>query len=160
MSMKKSIFLLTVIAIVLSSCSTYQYTARQTDIDKQNIIMTPTVVDVRVDYTKRVNVTSKFCKTQAEALQEARYLAIVEGKIDVVVDPIVKVEKRARRYQVTLTGFAGYYENSRSFYEDVKQLRGVTREEIENYLILHRPEVLQYMNAKGEVININHNGGN
>ena len=70
---------------------------------------------------------------------------------------ISKTEKRGKKYQVTVTGFAGYYKNSRTLFEDIKQLEKVDKAEIEKYLILHNPEVLQYMNQKGEVVNIYHN---
>ncbi len=155
--MKRNFLILSIIVIACTSCSTYQYTSRNTAIETKNIVMSPTVVDVKADYTKRIVVTSRRCKTQQEAMQEARYLAVTQNQIDVVVDPIYKVERRSRRYQVTLTGFAGYFVNSRTLYEDVKLLHEIDREDIEKYLILHQPEVLQYMyDDKSEVININH----
>lgn len=158
--MKKSLYVvLAFVAVVATSCSTYQYTARQTSIEQRNIITSPTVVDIRVDYAKRISVTSQRCKTQAEAMQEARYLAIVNNNIDVLVDPIYKIECRPmgmRKYIVSLTGFAGYFTNSRTMLEDMKQLKEFSREDIEKYLILHQPEVLKYMNQEGEVVNIYH----
>lgn len=47
--------------------------------------------------------------------------------------------------------------NSRTFYEDVKLLHEVDKDDVEKYLILHNPEVIKYMNQKGEVVNIYHN---
>lgn len=155
--MKKNIILILSVAVLVCSCSTYQYTSRETFIDNHNISATPTVVDVEVDYTKRISETSRRCKTQAEALQEAKYNAIVNNKIDVLVDMVYKIEKHSRRYQATISGFAGYYKNSRTFYEDIKLLENVDREDVEKYLILHNPEVIKYMNQKGEVVNIYHN---
>ena len=150
-----------VIALLLSSCSTYQYTARQTHVERQNITMSPTIVDVKPDYTKRIEVTSKWCKTKDEALNECKYNAITTNKIDVVVDPIFKIEynkgQLSRPFKATLTGFAGYYVNSRTLYEDMAKLKEFSREDIEKYLILHQPEVLKYMNAQGDVVNIYHN---
>lgn len=155
--MKKYAIILLTLTMCLASCSTFQYTSRQTNIDRQDIVTSPTVVDIRVDYDKRINVTSSRCKTQQEAMQQARYEAITQNKIDVVVDPIFKTEYRGHRYQVTLTGFAGYYTNSRTLYEDVQLLHDINKEDIEKYLILHNPEVLKYMNQKGEVVNIYNN---
>lgn len=155
--MKKIIVISLAAFAFLCSCSTYQYTTRQVAVNKQNITAAPTVVDVKVDYTKRIVETSRRCKSQAEALQEARYNAIVRNGIDVLVDMIYKVEKTGRKFQATVTGFAGYYTNSRTFYEDVKLLNDVKKEDIEKYLILHNPEVIKYMNQKGEVVNIYHN---
>ena len=155
--MKKILILFFAAAAALCSCSTYQSTSRETGIRRQDIVVSPTVVDVKVDYTKRINETSKRCKTKAEAMDEARYLAITKNNIDVVVDLIYKIEKRSRKYQATITGFAGYYMNSRTFYEDVKLLHEVDKADVEKYLILHNPEVIKYMNQKGEVVNIYHN---
>ena len=148
------------VMLVLSSCSTYQYTARQTDINRQNITMSPTIVDVRADYTKRVEVYSSWCDSKEEAINECKYNAITQNKIDVVVDPIYKIEfrkgKLKQNFKATLTGFGGYYTNSRSVYEDMEQLKNFSVEDVEKYLIMHNPEVLKYMNAKGEVVNIFH----
>ena len=155
--MKKISMLLVVAAAFFCSCSTYQYTSRQTFVNNQNIVASPTVVDVNVDYAKRITATSRSCKTQSEAMQEAKYIAIVDNKIDILVDMIYKIEKKGNRYLATVTGFAGYYKNSRSLYEDIKQLKDVSKEDIEKYLIIHNPEVIQYMNQKGEVVNIYHN---
>ncbi|MBR4704545.1 MAG: hypothetical protein IKP02_02960 [Paludibacteraceae bacterium] len=150
------------VALVLSSCSTYQYTARQTNINRQDINMAPTVVDVKPDYAKRIEVTSGWCNTKEEAMNECKYMAITTQKIDVVVDPIYKLEfrkgKLSKNFKATLTGFAGYYTNSRTMYEDMEQLKKFSREEIENYLIMHNPEVLKYLNAQGDVVNIFHGG--
>jgi hypothetical protein len=150
------------IALVLNGCSTYQYTSRQTNVQRENITMSPTIVDVRPDYEKRVEVTSGWCKTKEIAMDECRYNAIVNNKIDVVVDPIFKVEinkaRSSKKYRATLTGFAGYYTNSRTLFEDIERLKNFSREDIEKYLILQNPEVLKYMNKEeGDVVNIYHN---
>ncbi|MBE6251254.1 MAG: hypothetical protein E7111_06310 [Bacteroidales bacterium] len=155
--MKRIIIMSMAALVCLCSCSTYQYSTRQVAINNQNITAAPTVVDVKVDYTKRISETSRKCKSQAEAMQEAKYNAIVKNNIDVLVDMIYKVENVGRKYIVTITGFAGYYVNSRTFYEDIKLLEGVKKEDVEKYLILHNPEVIKYMNQKGEVVNIYHN---
>ena len=54
----------------------------------RNIVASPTVVDVSADYAKRITATSRSCKTQTEAMQEAKYRAIVDNKIDILVDMI------------------------------------------------------------------------
>ena len=73
------------IALMLSSCSTYQYTSRQTNVQREDITMSPTIVDVRSDYTKRVEVTSSWCKTKEIAINECRYNAIVNNKISKII---------------------------------------------------------------------------
>ena len=54
----------------------------------RNIVASPTVVDVSADYAKPITATSRSCKTQTEAMQEAKYMAIVDNKIDILVDMI------------------------------------------------------------------------
>lgn len=147
--------------LMLSGCSTYQYTSRQTNVQRENITMSPTIVDVRPDYEKRIEVTSGWCKTKETAMDECRYIAIVNNKIDVVVDPIFKIElnraRSSKKYRATLTGFAGYYTNSRTLFEDIERLKNFSREDIEKYLILQNPEVLKYINKQGDVVNVYHN---
>jgi len=160
--MKKVLYavLVCVVAMVMSGCSTYQYGARHANINRQDIMATPTVVDVKADFSKRVDVISDWQATKEDAMAECRYLAITNNKIDIVVDPIYKIECRLTKrkgYKASLTGFAGYYINSRTQYEDIEEVRKFSREDIEKYLILHNPEVLKYINAQGEVVNIYHN---
>lgn len=155
--MKKVIVILLASVACLCSCSTYKYTSRQVAVENHDIVASPTVVDVAVDYTKRVTETSRKCGSVLEAMQEAKYKAIVNNDIDIIVDMIYKTEKRGGKYKVTVTGFAGYYKNSRSLYEDIKRLGGVKKEDVEKYLILHNPEVLEYMYPKDDVVKIYHN---
>ncbi len=155
--MKKISIILLAAIICLCSCSTYKYSARQVFVENHNIIASPTVVDVDVDYSKRITETSRKCKTQAEAVQEAKYQAITNNQIDILVDMICKVEKKGTKYRATVTGFAGYYKNSRSLYDDIKKMSDIDKEDVEKYLILHNPEVIKYINQNGEVVNIYHN---
>lgn len=154
--MKKSIIISAAI-LCLCSCSTFRYTARQVSVDNHNITASPTVVDVDVNYSKRITESSRRCRSQAEALQEAKFKAITNNDIDILVDMIYKVEKKGGKYRASVTGFAGYYKNSRSLYDDIRQLGEIDMENVEKYLILHNPEVLKYMNDKGETVNIYHN---
>lgn len=163
--MKKVILLLSVVALSLSSCSTYYaYTSRKVEIIKQDITATPTIVDVKADYGKRIEATSSRSKSLEQAKQEAKYLAITQNNCDIIVDPIYKIEYEGKRYRVTLSGFAGFFVNQRTFYEDIKLLHDIDKEDLEKYLILHNPEVLEYLykdtestSGGGETINIYHN---
>ena len=155
--MKRTSIIILAAAVCLCSCSTYKYSAREVFVDRQNIITAPTVVDVDVDYTKRITETSRKCKTQSEAMQEAKYKAITGNDIDILVDMVYKVEKKGGKYSVTVTGFAGYYKNSRTLYEDIELMSKIRKEDVEKYLILHNPETIKYIYRKGEVVNIYHN---
>ena len=156
--MKRRISIIVLAATAcLCSCSTYKYSAREVFIENRNIIAAPTVVDVDVDYSKRITETSRKCKTQSEAMQEAKYKAITNNGIDILVDMVCKIETRGGRYSATVTGFAGYYKNFRTLYEDIRLMSDVDKEDIEKYLLLHNPETIKYINQKGEVVNIYHN---
>ena len=90
--MKKVLVILFASMVCLSSCSTYKYTSRQVAVENHDIVASPTVVDVAVDYTKRVTETSRRCKSAAEAMQEAKYKAIINNEIDIIVDMIRKYD--------------------------------------------------------------------
>lgn len=150
------IFAVVVAAIALSSCASFSYTSRSTTVNREKIEGTSMVVDVRPDFSKRIATESRRCKSISEAREEAKYLAITNNKCDVIVDPVYKIEKRGMKFKAYLVGFAGYYENPRTMYEDVKLLQNISKEDIEKYLILKDPSVLEMINQKGnsEVINI------
>lgn len=138
---------------------------RQVNVQGRKIDMEEQMAGVVVDYSRTVTATSEYQLTKRDAIAEAEYKCIQSSKIDVVVDPMYQVEYnpfkiKMRPYKATLTGYAGYFTNFRTMYEDVDLLKNYTREDIEKYLILHHPEVLKYMNhTDGEVVNIFHNSG-
>jgi len=136
----KKVYLSLLLGIVLTSCSTYQYTARQTDVRQAPIEMTDQMVGLTVDYTRQVSATSDYQLTRKDAIAEAEFRCISEQKIDVVVDPIFKVEynpfKMKTRYKATITGFAGSYKEELNRLDDSKKY---TLEEIEKYKLLYDP---------------------
>lgn len=153
--------------MALTSCTMYQYTGRQASINRSDIQATPTLVDVQPDFSKRVTATSDWLPTKEDAMAQCRFLAITENKVDIVVDPIYQIQFRStsfrKKYKVTMSGFAGYYTNARTIGEDMKQASQFTREQIENYMLIHTPEVIiDYLyenkncNEQGDVINIFH----
>lgn len=157
----KKILSMAVCAFLFASCTVYQYTGRDAAINRQNIQATPTIVDVKADFTKRVSATSDWQRTKEDAMAQARYKAITENKIDIVVDPIYEIQFRAhkarKKYKVTMTGFAGSYTNARTPIEDIETIKQYTREEIENYLLLHQSELILpylYQQQTGDVINV------
>ena len=143
-------------AIAMSSCSSYSYTSRSESIDRKDINGTAMVVDVRPDFSKRIMTESRRCKTIMEAREEAKYLALTTNNCDVIVDPIYKIEKRSGKYKAYLTGFAGFYQNARTLFQDIQMYKDVEKEDIEKYLILKDPSILGMMNQVGntEIINI------
>ena len=85
--MKRIVIFFAALACICS-CSTYQYSSRQVYVNNQNIVASPTVVDVKVDYTNRITERSGRCKTLAEAMEQAKYNAITKNNIDILVDMI------------------------------------------------------------------------
>ncbi|MCQ2346359.1 MAG: hypothetical protein MJZ92_00335 [Paludibacteraceae bacterium] len=150
-----------VLAFVVTGCTTYSYTSRSISISQSmDVQPTQTLVDVTPDFMKRITETSSWCKSTEEAMGEVKYKAITNNKIDIVVDPIYKIESRGRKCMVTLTGFAGFYSNPRTMLDNIKQMKDVDKAEIEKYLILQQnPQIIQYLyeNKEGNSVVINHN---
>ena len=126
--MKNFIILITSI-VLLSSCSSTNYTYRDNFIQDKPIITSEVVVDVKLDVNKKVESTSSKRKTVELAKNEAYYKAITENNIDVVVDPIFEVKTSDKilffggRSTAKLKGFAGYYVNPRTKVEVIKELK-------------------------------------
>jgi hypothetical protein len=99
----------------------------------------PLIVDVRLDVEKNVSSTSEPMLDEESAKANAYAKAKAEFKVDVIVDPsfIIKTTfsnlffailaaitfgllKFGVRYVSTITGYAGYYTNPRSYYEHQK----------------------------------------
>ena len=143
-------FHLVLLCAILSSCTTYQYSARQVSVNRHNIGMHEQMNGVQVDYSKQVTATSEYQLSRQDAIAEAEYLCIQKAKIDVVVDPIVKVEynpfKVKKRYKATIVGFAGKYKEEPTRLDKSKEY---TLEEIEKYKLLYDPSFPQYYYNKG-----------
>lgn len=139
------------IMLTFSACSTYQYTARQTNVQQRGIDSKEMMVGVNVDYSRQVTATSDYQFTKNDAVKEAEFRCIQDSKIDVVIDPIYKMEYnplRLRcRYKATIIGYAGMYEKKPAGVESTKEY---TREEIENYKLLNDPTFPQYFYNQGE----------
>ena len=144
--MKKSIiYVLMLAGIVCSSCSTYQYTGRQVDVLRRSIRTSEQMAGIDVNFAKHVTATSDYQLTRKDAIEQAEFMCIENSKIDVVVDPIVKVEynpfKAKMRYKATIVGFAGTYKPAPTVLDKSKEY---TLEEIEKYKLLTDPNYPQY----------------
>lgn len=146
--MKKVLFPL-FMALMLTSCSTYQYSARTVGVNRQPIQTKEAAVEVVPDYGRVVTATSDYHITQKDAITEAEYLCIINNKIDVVVDPIMKVEYtplQQKKYKATITGYAGTYNKAKA---GVDAVSSYSKEEIEKYKLLTDPNFPQYYYNKG-----------
>lgn len=148
--MKQSHFLpLMLLALFMSSCTTYQYTARQTEINRRPMDTKEERAGILVDYTRRVSATSSYQLTRRDAIAEAEFICIQEANIDVVVDPIFKIEfspfKWKKNYRATIIGYAGMYEQKKTLLDESKEY---TIEDIEKYKLLYDPNFLPYYYQK------------
>jgi hypothetical protein len=101
----------------------------------------PLIVDVRLDVEKNVAATSEPMKDEDSAKANAYAKAKGEFKVDVIVDPSFIITKNYSnalfafiaaitfgflkfgvRFTVTISGYAGYYDNPRSYYEHQKRI--------------------------------------
>ena len=99
----------------------------------------PLIVDVRLDVEKTVAATSEPMRDEESAKANAYAKAKGEFKVDVIVDPSFVIRttlsnglfafiamitlgfvKFGVRFVVTISGYAGYYSNPRSYYEQQK----------------------------------------
>ena len=129
----------------LTSCTVYQYTGRQTDIRNRGIDGTEQRAGIKVDYSKRVTATSNYQITRSDAINEAEFLCIQNEKIDVVVDPIIKIEynplKLKKQYKATIMGYAGMYEERPKLLDESMMY---TIDDIEKFKLMYDPSFLDY----------------
>ncbi len=130
---------------LLTGCTTYQYYSRQVDVNRRYIDTDQQMAGINVDYSRQISATSNYQTTRKDAIAEAEFLCIQSYKVDVVVDPIMKIERNPwkikKRYKATIVGFAGMYENKPTRVENAK---GYTMEEIEKFKLLYDPSFPQY----------------
>lgn len=130
---------------VLSGCSTYQYSARQVNVDRRDIATKRQAAEIVVDYSRTVTATSDYSMTRKDAIEEAEQTCILREKIDVVVDPIFKLEfapfKFKKKWKATVTGYAGTYKAAPAGVDAVKDYN---MEDIEKYKLLTDPDFPKY----------------
>lgn len=123
--MKKiNLLLLTAIAsLFITSCSTYKHSYRLSSVPQSQIGVTPTIVDVVADFDRQVTGKSdKKTNSVQDAKDNAYYNAIVNNKIDILVDPIYRIQVKKGFFKVTakadVTGFAGSFANARTLIQN------------------------------------------
>lgn len=142
------------VMVALSSCKSISYQARGIEIDNQSVETTPTVVDVRVDMDKRITYRDEhFVKysqakgmkeTEKLALNAAKYECIVRNNIDILVDPVYKITfKGKNKAKIEITGLAGYYNNARSWIQDVNTFKDFSMDDVKKYIIFNNPELMK-----------------
>jgi hypothetical protein len=144
--------------IVLSSCSVTNYTYRDVQVNKKNIITDDVVVDVKVDITKPIKSISSKRNSEDDARNEAYFKAITENNIDLVIDPIFEVSTSNKflffggKSIVKLSGFAGYYSNPRNKRDVVKELQNLKLQDVVSFEKLYFPNFVQTTKVKSNVL--------
>lgn len=138
--------LLPLLAIaLLTGCSTYQYTSRYMGVDRRPIRTKEMSAEVLVDFTSKVSATSNYCLTKNDAIREAEYMCMIKYDIDVVVDPVFKIEyspsELKRKYRATVIGFGGTYVNAPT---GVDAVVGYDMEDVEKYKLMTDPSFAQH----------------
>lgn len=156
------------LSLMMSSCTTYSYTSRSTSIRPNEMSSRSLGAEINVDFSRRVTATSDPQILKADAINNAQYKCINENNIDVVVDPIYKVEFnmfQKKAYKVTVVGYAGTYKQVPTGVDAVVEKK-YSVEDIEKYKLINDPTFYQYYYQKdpvqgGDVTNyfINSNGG-
>ena len=112
------------------SCSSSKHSFRVSEIPDKNVVVADKIsVELRIDENKIIQASSsRSHKYAQDARNEAYYNAITNNNIHVLVDPIYKTVTSAKilifggKSRSTVTGFAGYYENPKSYKETLDVL--------------------------------------
>lgn len=169
--MKKTLFSKVVVftsilsLVACSSPSTFTYTSRSSNVNNKEIIANAEGAHVRADFSRKVTATSDPQLTREEAVNEAQFKCIQQYGIDVVVDPIYKVDMTPgspKPYVVTVLGFAGTYIREDAPMDEFLA-KNYSVEDIEKYRLLNDPSFARYYYSKeggeAEVTNYYINGG-
>lgn len=156
------------LAALMTGCTTYSYTSRSTAIRPNEMSSRSLGAEINVDFSKRVTASSEAQVLKSEAINEAQYKCINENNIDVIVDPIYKVEFNMfhkKAYKATVVGYAGTYKQVPMGVDAVVE-KNYKVEDIEKYKLITDPSFYQYYYQKdpvagGDVTNyyINSTGG-
>ena len=158
------------LATLLTGCTAYSYTSRSAAIRSSEISSRSLGAEINVDFSRKVTATSDPQILKADAINDAQYKCINENNIDVVVDPIYKVEFnmfQKKAYKATVVGYAGTYKQVPTGVDAVVE-KNYKVEDIEKYKLINDPTFYQYYYQKDPVqggdvtnyfINSNGNGG-
>ncbi len=118
------------LVVATSSCASSKHSHRISQIaDKSVAIADKIGVELRIDEKNVIQASStRSHKSASDAKDEAYFNAITNNDIHVLVDPIYKTVTSPKilifggKSRSTVTGFAGYYENPRSYKEVIDEL--------------------------------------
>ncbi|MCQ2324435.1 MAG: hypothetical protein MJZ53_06310 [Paludibacteraceae bacterium] len=170
MKTKTNFVVVCMLSLLMTGCTTYSYTSRSAAIRGTEISSRSLGAEINVDFSRKVTATSDPQILKADAINEAQYKCINENNIDVVVDPIYKIEFNMfhkKAYKATVVGYAGTYKQVPTGVDAVVE-KNYNIEDIEKYKLINDPSFYQYYYQKDPVqggdvtnyfINSNGNGG-
>lgn len=131
------------ISMGLTSCMApepmlHSHTSRSLTAQQKSIIVQPSVVDLKVDLSKRITGEGNAPGLEA-AQQAALYDAMQKHQADAVVEPIFVAKTMGSRQYVTVNGYAAKYSNPRSLTDAAKEVSSVDT--------VHFQKVMRYMSA-------------
>ncbi len=144
------------VCLLMNSCATYTnttYTARSTSIRQNEISSKSLGTEIEVDFSRRVTGQSDAQILKSDAIDEAQYRCISENNIDVLVDPIYKIEFsmfQKKAYKVTVVGYAGMYKQVKTGVDAVVE-KNYNVEDIEKYKLISDPSFYKYYYQKEPV---------
>ncbi len=141
------------LSLLMSSCTTYSYTSRSTSVRLNTMQSENLGAEVDVDFSRKVTGSSEAQVLKIDAINEAQYKCINENNIDVIVDPIYKIEfnmSQKRAYKATVVGYAGMYKQVKTGVDAVVE-KNYKVEDIEKYKLITDPTFYQYYYQKDPV---------
>lgn len=124
--MRKNLFLVS-LSILLFSCSKSFVSHRSVNIQRKDLIPNTIVADVSVDLQKKISAESSKKNNIALAMDDAYYNALINNKVDILVDPVYSITTTPKilffggKAIATVTGYPGKFTSTKPIYEAVKQ---------------------------------------
>jgi len=110
------LFLVIIVASLLTSCSGYKLqTTKTMDIKGAGIIYKPVLVDLNVNENKVTVMVNGEKRMPLEIVkQNAVAKALSKENADVLIEPVFEIETYRKRFNVTVTGWSATYKNFRA----------------------------------------------
>lgn len=150
--MNKKIFFAAFLSATLffNSCTTSLYNASNAiNYENETVRISPTVVDVQVDFSNKITFEKKFTFMKKETVdiaalkQETLFDCVQKNDCDMIAYPMYQITKGLGSIKVKIVGFKGTFKNPRTIYEDIENVKNINKDDIEKYSILHHGIVIE-----------------
>lgn len=149
--MNKKIFFAAFLSATLffNSCTTSLYNASNAvNKERETVRISPTVVDVQVDFSNKITFEKKFFFTKKEAVdlaalkEETIFDCVQENNCDMIAYPMYQITRGTLSIKVKVVGFKGTFKNPRTVYEDIQNVKQINKDDVEKYSIIHHGIVI------------------